>query len=160
GTNRHSIDLWDPATGKKTATLKGHSSTVKSVAFSPDGKTLASASADKTVKLWDVATGNNTATLGGNRSQVHCVAVSPDGKTVASAGGGGVGEPGELKLWDVGTGKLMADLSARSALAISAVAFSPDGKTLASAGQDALVHLWDVATQKQTAVLKGHAFWV
>ena len=91
------------ATGKR-ATFQGHTQSVYSVAFSPDSKTLASASGDKTIKLWEVATGKERATLQGHTQAVLSVAFSPDGKTLASAGGS-FGKPGELKLWDVATGK-------------------------------------------------------
>ncbi len=75
---------------KLRATLKGHTSVVVSVAFSPDGKTLASASYDGTLKLWDMATGKERATLGEYTGCVGCVAFSPDGKTLAS---GTIGSP-------------------------------------------------------------------
>jgi WD40 repeat protein len=70
------------------------------VAFSPDGKTLASASRDKTIKVWDAHSGQERATLKGHTEEVHCVAFSPDGKTLASAGGDGT-----IKLWDVKVGR-------------------------------------------------------
>src|SRR5438874_2715514 len=65
-------------------TLQGHTNAVVSVAFSPDGKTLASASYDGTLKLWDMTTGKERATLGKYTGCVGCVAISPDGKTLAS----------------------------------------------------------------------------
>ena len=75
------------------------------VAFSPDGKTLASGSEDKTIKLWDVATGKEQATLKGHTEWVKSVAFSPDGKTLASGSGDST-----IKLWDVATGKEQATL--------------------------------------------------
>src|SRR5262249_53240542 len=85
---------------KVQATLKGHKNAVSSVAFSPDGKTLASGSGDKTIKLWDVATGKEMASLKGHTGYVFSVAFSPDGKTLASASGDKT-----VKLWDVALSK-------------------------------------------------------
>ena len=90
---------------KLRATLQGHTNEVVSVAYSPDGKTLASASYDGTLKLWDVTTGKERATLKGHTGCVESVAFSPDGKLLASAGGSTFGKPGELKVWDIATGK-------------------------------------------------------
>src|SRR5262245_59609092 len=111
---------------KLRATLKGHTESVQSVAFSPDGKTLASASGDKSIKLWDVATGKQQATLKGHTESVRSVAFSPDGKTLASAS-----KDETVKLWDVEGLKNTATLRGPQK-DLWSVAFSPDGKTLAS----------------------------
>ena len=84
-TIRHKpIRLWDLATGQTTTTLTPHGGYVVSLAFSPDGRTLASAGTDSTVRLWDPATGQATATLFGHTEFVTSVAFSPDGRTLAS----------------------------------------------------------------------------
>src|SRR5947209_5060841 len=85
-----------PEGPKLRDTLQGHTSFVSSVAYSPDGKTLASGSYDQTVRLWDVATGKEQATLQGHTDRVWSVRYSPDRKTLASGSGDGT-----IKLWDV-----------------------------------------------------------
>jgi WD40 repeat protein len=80
-------------------TLEGHGGWVKAVAFSPDSKTLASTSYDRTIRLWDAATGAHQQTLEGHSSSVNAVAFSPDGKTLASAS-----DDRTIRLWDAATG--------------------------------------------------------
>ena len=147
------VRLWNVATGQETATLKGHTNEVHSVAFSPDGARIASASWDHTVKFWDAATGETTATLKGHAHHVTCVAFSPDGTRLASAG------DQTVKLWDAVTGLETATLSGHTNL-VQGVTFSPDGARLASASSDQTVRLWDVATGQEAATLKGHTNWV
>lgn len=150
GKTSAQVKLWDVTAGKELGELTGHTNKVFSAVFSPDGKTLATGSADQTVRLWDVATRKQRAVLEGHTDAVWSVAFSADGKTVASASADQT-----VKLWDAATGKEAGTFRGHED-EVRAVAFSPDGKTLATGSADWTVRLWDLATRKERAVLKGH----
>ncbi|MCQ8773644.1 nSTAND1 domain-containing NTPase [Streptomyces telluris] len=128
----------------------GHAKPVTDAAFAPDGRTLATASFDHSVKLWDTHSHRLLATLTGHTDVVNTVAYSPDGHTLATAG-----NDRSIKLWDAPSHRLLATLTGHTNMAES-VAFSPDGRTLASAGSDRTVRLWDVRTHRELATLTGH----
>jgi WD40 repeat protein/tRNA A-37 threonylcarbamoyl transferase component Bud32 len=131
-------------------TLTGHSSSVTSVAFSPDSRTLASGSWDKTIKLWDVQSQREIAALTGHSNWVTSVAFSPDGRTLAS------GSYKTIKLWDVQSQREIATLTGHSNW-VKSVAFSPDGRRLASGSEENTIKLWDVQSHREITTLTGHS---
>jgi eukaryotic-like serine/threonine-protein kinase len=163
---------WQRLVDSSYATLKGHTNLVTSVTISPDGKQLASASFDNTVKLWDTATGREMLTLNGHTEWVTSVAFGPDGKLLASAS-----SDKTVKLWDTTTGNEIRTLNGHAEW-VTSVAFSPDGKRLAAASSDAYadivsrpqrfsppssdqaVKLWDTSTGHEALTLKEPTGWV
>jgi WD40 repeat protein len=165
-----SVKLWDVASKRELATLRepgrrilGSGRRMWSPTFSPDGRTLALASDDGTVKLWNLAgrprkvVGRELGEFQKPTNQVICLAFSPDGRTLVTGS-----RDGTLKLWNVATRQVAATLRGHTtgvravALGVRAVAFSSDGKQLASGGEDGTVRLWDVAARRELQTLYGH----
>ncbi len=130
-------------------TLNGHQDWVQSIAFSADGKWLASGSLDKTIKLWVTASGALLGTLR-QSAAVNAVAISSNNTWIASGG-----DDGTVRLWEARTGKLLGALSGAE-YAVYAVAFSPNAKLVAAAGKDRTVFVWDVESGKRVYTLEGH----
>jgi eukaryotic-like serine/threonine-protein kinase len=131
-------------------TLHGHSFSVRSVAFSPDGQRLATASDDQTARVWDAATGREILSLRGHQGGVSSVAFSPDGRRLLSGS-----YDQAVRVWDLATGRDPLTLKGHSGW-VSSVAFSPDGQRLASGSHDQTARVWDAATGREILSLRGH----
>jgi WD40 repeat protein len=149
------IRMWDVASGNERLEFDEHKEWVKAIAFSPDGKTLASGGIGNSIPLWDATTGKVVRFQPPDKREIYvlegifplvlAVAFSPDGMKLAS---GNFSEH-SVRLWETSTGKELLSLEGHRSYVYS-VAFSPDGKTLASGSADASILIWDLGT-----LLKG-----
>lgn len=149
-TDGNDIKLWRMADGALLQTLQGHTNWVGSITFSPDGKTLASGSADKTVKLWQVSDGMLLNTFTQHTSIVSSVAFSPDGSILASGSW-----DNNVILRRVSDGVDIRSLPGHTD-SVDCVAFSPDGSILASGSNDSTIEVWQVSTGKLIITLHRH----
>ncbi len=147
--------LWEIATGQ-IRRLEVCQGGVRSVAFSPNGKMVASAGGDKVVRVWDAATGKETQQLQGHKEPVLKLAFSADSNVLASA------DHHTVRMWDTATGKEARKLedSKGDWCGVYSVVFSPDGKTLATGNGDKSARLWEVASGKEIFQFKGHSHTV
>jgi RNA polymerase sigma factor (sigma-70 family) len=148
---RMAIRLWDVETGKELRGPDGHRGGVQSVAFSPDGKTIASGGGDFTIRLWDGPSGKELRRLGAPAAHVAALAFSPDAKLLVSGGTGGA-----VRLWEVATGN-ESPAAIKVPGSVLAVAFLPDGKSLVTGGADGTVRAWELGTGKEVHRFAGHA---
>jgi WD40 repeat protein/tRNA A-37 threonylcarbamoyl transferase component Bud32 len=134
----------------KLRAIPAHTSAAYSACFSPDGKQVATCSADGTARVWNVATGELRFTLAGHTNEVNCVAFSPDGKTLATAS-----EDATLRLWDAATGAYRETLWKYNTEIVD-LAFNPANGQLVSCARDGVVTVWDWAASRQLATLEAH----
>lgn len=141
-------DVWEDPRRQLHFTLKGHTDKINALAFTPNGKMIASGSDDGTIRLWDTSTGTQVLSLASGKT--NALAFSMDGKILAS-----INNSVSIQLWDVGTGTQLTSLKAQDDSA-TVLAFSTDSKILASGSTDGTIRLWDISTGNELTTFKGH----
>jgi WD40 repeat protein len=147
------VEVWDLSTRSKVQVLPGHTNWVYCLAYSPDGKWLATGSWDRTVKLRDASSGEERLTIFGHEGFVLDLAFSPDGRSLATTS-----EDRSVRFWEVPSGRQFGVLHGHTDF-VQAVAFSPDGREVASGGLEGTLKLWDRQTSLPV-VFDRHTGWV
>jgi WD40 repeat protein/uncharacterized caspase-like protein len=143
------IKIYELQTGNLVRTIKAHEDSIAALAFSPDGKIIASGSADKTIKLWDAESGAELRTLTGHTDKITTLAFRYDGKILASSG-----DDKTIKVWETESGKELRSIAAHTD-GVTSIAFSPNGKQLAG-GSYLVATLWDAESGQPLHEFKGH----
>jgi len=150
----NTVKIWDVANDQETLTLKGDTTRVSSVAFSPDGGRFVSGGFDNTARVWNAATGQEMLALKGHSGWIRSVAFSSAGRRIVSGG-----DDGTVKVWDANTGEKTLTLRGHT-MYVSSVAFSPDGRRIVSASGDNTVRVWNATTGQETLTFRGHTTFV
>jgi WD40 repeat protein/tRNA A-37 threonylcarbamoyl transferase component Bud32 len=154
------VHLWDTATGREVAALKGHRAQVRAAAFSPDGRLVVSASDDGTARVWATGLGEDAERAGGRWARVGLACLSPDGRRlVTNSSGVGLVQSDTFTahVWDVATGRQLSHCQGGHTSYLQALAFSPDGEQVTTGSNDGTARVWAAATGKELAVLPGHS---
>ncbi|MCL1471867.1 trypsin-like peptidase domain-containing protein [Argonema antarcticum] len=146
---RNIIKIWNKSTGKELRTLTGHLDFVNSVAFSADGKILASGSSDKTIKIWNPNTGELLRTFTGHSNGIISIAISRFGQIVASGSADNT-----IKIWNANTGELLRTLEGHSAI-VRSIAIDPYAHILASGSDDGTIKIWSLHTGQLVRTLEA-----
>ncbi len=145
------VKCFDVSTRQETQVICAASSSVQSLAFSPDGSWMVTGNAGGTGHVWDSATGEQVLELVGHTDDILSVAFSPDGGYIASGSA-----DASIRIWDSSTGQQTQLLAGHDG-SVAAVAIRPDGTMIASASADRTIKTWDVASGKELGTLRGHA---
>jgi eukaryotic-like serine/threonine-protein kinase len=143
--------VFEAATGKDLRTFVGHTGFVYSLAFSPDGERIASASEDGTARIWNLTTGKVLAVLRGHAVKIYCIAFRRDGARVVTASA-----DGSVRQWDPEKGVEVEPPYTQHTGEVNVAAYSPDGQLIASGGTDRTIRLWRAAGGKDISIRHGH----